>query len=227
VATSDPSGNELHELRLELAEARAEQDLVRASRARILQAADAERLRLERNLHDGAQQRLVSLLLTLRLIERSLADREDLAERIAAAGAELALALEELRELAHGLYPAVLTTHGLGPALESLASRASIPVELSVEVGDRPPAAAETAAYYVVAESIANAQLHANASAVHIHVRAAGGLLDVEIVVDGIDTSPGSGLVAAGDRVAALGGAFEATSPAGGGARVTARIPAG
>ena len=97
VATSDPNPDEL---RLELAEARAEQDLPRASRARMVQAADAERLRLERNLHDGAQQRLVSLLLTLRLIERSLAGREEVAERIESAAAELALALEELRELA-------------------------------------------------------------------------------------------------------------------------------
>jgi signal transduction histidine kinase len=230
VATSDRNADELHELRRELDEARAEQDLLRASRARIVQAAEAERRRLERELHDGAQQRLVSLLLTLRLIERSLADRVDLVERIESAGAELALALEELRELAHGLHPAVLTTHGLGPALESLASRSSVPVELSVELAARPAAASEAAAYSVVAESIANAQQHADATAVNVRVRTADGLLEVEIVDDGrggADTSRGSGLEGVGDRVAALGGAFEATSLPAGGTRIAARLPVG
>jgi signal transduction histidine kinase len=230
VATSDPNADELRELRQKLVGARAEQDQLRASRARIVQAADAERLRLERDLHDGAQQRLVSLLLTLRLIERSVADREDLAARIASAGAELALALEELRELAQRLHPAVLATHGLGPALGSLASRASVPVELSVEPATRPGAAVETAVYRVVAEAIANAQRRAEATSVQVRVRTADRMLDVEIVDDGlggVDTSPGSALVGVGDRVAALGGTFEAVSLPAGGARIAARIPIG
>jgi len=214
----------------DVTEWRRQQELLRESRARIVQAADAERRRLERNLHDGAQQRLVSLLLMLRLIERQLAGNDELAERMVLAGAELATALEELRELAQGLHPAVLTTHGLGPALEAIAARSTVPMQLSVELDRRPAEPAEAAAYYLVAEAVTNAQKHARATQICVGVRTSGDVLEIEVVDDGvggIDSSRGSGLVGLADRVEALGGSFEATSPAAGGTRIAARLPLG
>ena len=213
----------------DVTEWRRQQELLRESRARIVRAADDERRRLERNLHDGAQQRLVSLLLTLRLIERRLADDDELASEVAAARAELAAALDELRELAQGLHPAVLTTRGLAPALQAIAARAAVPVELEVELDERPSPAAESAVYYVVAEAVTNAQKHAEASVIRIAVRRSGSTLDVQIVDDGVggaETSRGSGLVGLADRVEALGGAFDVTSGAAG-TRIAARIPLG
>jgi signal transduction histidine kinase len=212
----------------DVTEWRRQQELLRESRARIVQAADSERRRLERNLHDGAQQRLVSLLLTLRLLERRLAGEEELADQVEAARAELGAALEELRELAHGLHPAVLTTHGLGAALQAIASRSHVPVELDVDVDDRPPPEAEAAAYYVVAESIANAQKHARASRIRVDVRRREGVVEVDVRDDGVggaQAADGSGLVGLTDRVEALGGRVAVASPPGGGTTIEARIP--
>ncbi|HST17575.1 MAG TPA: histidine kinase [Gaiellaceae bacterium] len=212
----------------DVTEWRRQQELLRDSRARIVQAADSERRRLERNLHDGAQQRLVSLLLALRLIERRLAEDEELADQVAAARAELAAALEELRELAHGLHPAVLTTHGLGAALQALAARSQLPVELDIELEERPPLQVEAAAYYVVAESVANAQKHAQAHAIRVAVRGREAELEVRVADDGVggaEPSADSGLVGLVDRVDALGGTLEVESPAGGGTSIDARLP--
>jgi signal transduction histidine kinase len=136
--------------------------------------------------------------------------------------------LEELRELAQGLHPAVLTTHGLGPALEAIASRTPLPVEVEVALDERPSAGAESAAYYVVAESVTNAQKHAQASVIRVDVRQSGRIIDVEVSDDGVggaDASRGSGLVGLADRVEALGGTLDVmSSPAG--TRIAARIPA-
>jgi len=228
--TSRPLGDEGVEHYLlcgtDVTEWRRQQELLRESRARIVEAADSERRRLERNLHDGAQQRLVSLLLALRLLERRLAADVELADQVAAARAELGAALEELRELAHGLHPAVLTTHGLGAALQALATRSHAPVELDVELEERPPAAVEAAAYYVVAESVANAQKHARASAIRVSVRRRNGTLEVQVRDDGVGGAErsGSGLVGLADRVEALGGTLEVASPPGGGTTIDARI---
>ena len=151
---------------------RAEEEL-RRSRSRLVDAADAERRRLERNLHDGAQQRLVSLSLALRLAEAKLrADPEAASTILGGAGAELALALQELRELARGLHPAILTDRGLAPALETLAERASVGVELEVDPDRRLPGPVEVAIFYVVSESLANVAKHADASASHRASRA-------------------------------------------------------
>jgi signal transduction histidine kinase len=232
--TARPLADEEHDDRryllcgTDVTEWRRQQELLRESRARIVHAADDERRRLERNLHDGAQQRLVSLLLMLRLIERRLAEDDELASQVAAARAELVAALEELRELAQGLHPAVLTTHGLGPALEAIAGRTPLPVEVDVALDARPSAGAESAAYYVVAESITNAQKHAHASAVRVDVRQSGRVIEVQVADDGVggaDASRGSGLIGLADRVEALGGTLDVTStPAG--TRIAARIPA-
>src|SRR5215207_169065 len=156
---------------LALANAEARQELA-ASRARIVETGDAERRRLERNLHDGAQQRLVTLALTLRLCEQRLAGADAGAlELLRQAGAELAGALEELRELARGIHPAILTERGLVAALEMLVGRCGIPVDLSAELEDRLPAPVEAAAYYIVAEALTNATKHADATRVRVDVR--------------------------------------------------------
>src|SRR5215218_6119066 len=213
---------------LALANAEARRELA-ASRARIVATGDAERRRLERNLHDGAQQRLVALALTLRICEQRLADADAGAlELVRQAGAELAGALEELRELARGIHPAILTERGLVAALEMLAGRCGIPVELCAELDDRLPAAVEAAAYYIVAEALTNATKHAQAERVRVVVRQHDGAALVEVADDGVggaDTSGGSGLRGLGDRVDALGGELELVSPAGAGTLVRARLP--
>jgi PAS domain S-box-containing protein len=204
-------------------------DEIRRSRARLVEAGDAERRRLERNLHDGAQQRLVSLSLALRLAQSRLAsDPEGAAELLASAGQELALALQELRELARGLHPAVLADRGLGPALESLAERSPVPVELDAEVGERLPEPVEVAAFYVVSESLANVAKYAHATSARVCVSRSPGALELEIADDGIggaDPARGTGLRGLVDRVDALGGALELDSPPGGGTRVHATLP--
>jgi len=206
---------------------RRQQARLRSSRARIVAAGDNERRRLERNLHDGAQQRLVSVLLALRLIETMVSEQEPVATRLGEARAELTEALGELRELAHGLHPSVLTTHGLGIALEAVATRATIPVEVSVELAERPSASVEAAAYYIVAEAVTNAQKHARATTVRVTVSLADGFLHVDVSDNGIGgASPhGSGLVGLDDRVQALGGSLQLESPAGHGTQITAQIP--
>jgi PAS domain S-box-containing protein len=214
---------------LALANAEAREQLA-ASRARIVEAGDAERRRLERNLHDGAQQRLVALSLTLRLARSRLAADDGAAagELLDGATAELSEALEELRELARGIHPAVLTDRGLVPALEMLAARASVPVELSTSLEDRLPGPVEAAAYYIVAEALTNASKHAGDCCVRVHVGRSDGVALVEVADDGVggaDDRAGSGLRGLGDRVDALGGRLELVSPAGEGTTVRARIP--
>jgi len=213
---------------LALANAEARQELA-ASRARIVEAGDAERRRLERNLHDGAQQRLVALSLQLRVCERKLAEGDPQAgELLRRAKAELADALEELRELARGIHPAVLTDHGLVPALDMLAERTDVPVEISARLEDRLPQPVEAAAYYIVAEALTNASKHARASRVRVDVRRVDGSALVMVADDGVgnaDARGGSGLRGLRDRVEALGGDLGVESPAGAGTTLTARLP--
>jgi signal transduction histidine kinase len=206
----------------------AERARARASRGRLVAAADEERRRLERNLHDGAQQRLVSLSVALRLAQARLdADPDAARELLAGASEELAQALEELRELARGIHPAVLTDRGLAAALVSLALRTPLPVELDLPA-ERLPAPVEAAAYYVVAEAVTNVVKHAGASSVSVRVAEEGATVAVEVADDGVgagEASSGSGLRGLADRVAALDGRLRVESPPGGGTRVVAEIP--
>jgi len=215
---------------LALANAEARRELA-ASRARIVETGDAERRRLERNLHDGAQQRLVSLSLTLRLCQARLEGADpDVLELVRGAEAELAEALEELRELARGIHPAILSERGLVAALEGLAGRASIPVELCAELDRRLPAPVEAAAYYIVAEALTNASKHAGAARVRVDVRRLDGEALVQVADDGVggaDRHAGTGLRGLGDRVEALGGKLELASPVGSGTMLRARMPCG
>jgi PAS domain S-box-containing protein len=213
-----------------LANAEAREELL-ASRARIVEAGDAERRRLERNLHDGAQQRLVSLSLSLRLAQARLKTDANAADEIlSGASIELALALEELRELARGIHPAVLTDRGLGPALESLADRTPLPIIFDELPEDRLPAPIEAAAFYVVSEALANVTKYADASSVNVRVAQEDGYAIVEVRdngVGGADPAGGSGLRGLSDRVAALEGRLAIVSPPGAGTRVRAEIPFG
>ena len=206
-------------------------DKLASSRARIVEAGDAERRRLERNLHDGAQQRLVSLALQLRMVEGSFEAnptraRQDLAE----AREQLKYALDELRELARGIHPAILTDGGLARALSALAHRAPLPVEIDDVPDERLPEPVEAAAYYLIAEAITNVAKHANATHVAVSVRRDDGRVLVRVVDDGVggaDPGAGSGLHGLADRVEALHGHLRVDSPPGGGTRLEARIPVG
>jgi signal transduction histidine kinase len=210
---------------LAIANAEAREQLA-ASRARLVEEALAERRRLERNLHDGAQQRLVALSLLLRLVHgRAEGEVKQLLEE---ASAELATALAELRELARGIHPAVLTDRGLVAAIDSLVGRAPLPVSLEAEVTVRPSPAVEAAAYYVVAESLTNVAKYAEATTATVRATSAGALLVVEVEDDGIggaDAARGSGLAGLADRAAALGGRLEVRSPPGAGTLVRVEIP--
>jgi signal transduction histidine kinase len=217
---------EVHRLNAEL-HARLE-DLA-ASRARIVTAGDVERRRLERNLHDGAQQRLVTLTLALRLAMAKLdSDPAAVHKALANAGDELALALAELRELARGLHPAVLSDRGLRPAIEMLAGRAPVPVEITAVPEERLPEPVEAAVYYLIAEALTNVAKYAQASAVGVRVVASEGVVVVEVSDDGVggaDASAGSGLRGLIDRVEALGGSLAIVSTAGAGTSLSAEIP--
>jgi signal transduction histidine kinase len=206
-----------------------EQEL-QASRARIVAAGDEERRRLERNLHDGAQQRLVSLSLSLRLAQTQLQKNPQMAEQLLeSAREELAQALEELRELARGIHPAILTDRGLDAALEALASRAPLPVEIERATTSLPPPV-EAAAYYVVSEALANVAKYADASSVRVSVAQMNGAARVEVSDDGIggaDPAAGSGLRGLADRIAALNGKLEVESEPGRGTTIRAEIPLG
>ncbi len=206
---------------------RADNEL-KESRARIVEAADEERRRIEHNLHDGAQPQLVSLALTMRNALESLEDEPDVARLLLEqADGQLAVAIDELRELAHGIHPAVLSQRGLRPALESLAARSPHAVRIEIP-GERLPALVEVAAYYLVAEALTNAVKHAQASSASIRVAAEDGLVVIEIADDGIGGATverGSGLLGLADRVAALGGQLTVDSPPGAGTRVRAEIP--
>jgi PAS domain S-box-containing protein len=217
---------EVHRLNAELHERLEE---LAASRARIVTAGDVERRRLERNLHDGAQQRLVALSLSLRLALAKLESDPAAARAVlVAAGDELALALEELRELARGLHPAVLSDRGLRAAVEMLAGRAPVPVEIAEIPEQRLPGPVEAAAYYLIAEALTNVAKYADASAVTVRVSASDRRMVVEVSDDGVggaDAVHGSGQRGLTDRVEALGGTLELSSPAGGGTSVRAEIP--
>jgi signal transduction histidine kinase len=211
------------------AELRARVADLQSSRAKLIEVGMSERRALERNLHDGAQQRLVALSLQLGLARTKLRDAPELAERILdGAREELAAALEELRELARGIHPAILTDRGLAPALEALAGRAPLPVELEHLPDERLPLPVEAAAYFVVAESLTNVAKYAEAEHATVRVLRENGYAVVEIEDDGIggaDPSVGTGLRGLADRVRALDGKLEVRSPRGAGTLVRAKIP--
>jgi signal transduction histidine kinase len=208
------------------AEARAE---LTASRARIVATADETRRRIERDLHDGAQQRLVSLALRLRTAAAAILPEEAVQQELAGIGSELDDALDDLRELSRGIHPAILSEGGLGPALRTLARRSSVPVELQMGTKGRLPERIEVAAYYVVAEALANVAKHAGASVVQVDVDADDGLLRLAIRDDGVggaDPARGSGLVGLKDRVEATGGTLRVESRRGQGTRLLVELPA-
>jgi signal transduction histidine kinase len=239
VVTADELGRLAHSFNLMLAGLREREALredlretaeeLRASRARIVAASDAERRRVERNIHDGAQQRLVALSLELRMLEdEASAERaERLREMAAEAGNSLKRALDELRELARGLHPSVLETDGLGPALRQLADRSSIPVTVSAP-SDRLPEGVEAAAYFVAAEALANIEKYAQASRAEVVVQRSSNRLQIKVADDGVggaNPAAGSGLTGLTDRVAVLGGSLAVDSPKGQGTVVTAKLP--
>ncbi|HZP14793.1 MAG TPA: ATP-binding protein [Nocardioides sp.] len=200
---------------------------VEASRARIVAAADRERRRVERNLHDGAQQRLVGLALMLRLVTRERLD-PTVTGLLKDALAELDTAIEELRGLARGVHPAIVTDVGLGGALESLAERPGLPVDLLVDIPVRLPDRVEVAAYYLVAEALANTNKHAHAAQVSVRAALTDGALRVAVSDDGrggAAATAGSGLEGLADRISALGGQLVVDSPPGRGTTVSAELP--
>ena len=211
------------------AELRARLEELRASRARIVQAGEDERRRIERNLHDGTQQRLVSISMALGLAESKLSTDPDAARRVVEEARQgLSEALAELRELSQGIHPGILTERGLGPALVELTYRAGTPVELELGLEERLPEQIEATAYYVVSESLANVAKYAEATAVRVNVAREDGRAVVEVADDGIggaDGQRGSGLRGLRDRVEALGGRFALVSPPGRGTIVRAEIP--
>ena len=211
-----------------VAELRAQLRDEQAARTRILQAGDRKRRRVERNLHDGAQQRLVGLALTLRLAGRRAAGDPAVQELLAEAADELDDAIEELRALARGLHPAIVNDAGLAGALETLAESPGIPVELSIDVPGRLVDTVEFCAYYLVAESVANANKHSGAARIEVRARVVEDLLEVVVADDGCGgaaASPGSGLEGLADRVGALGGQLVIDSAPAYGTTVTAHLP--
>jgi signal transduction histidine kinase len=200
-----------------------------ASRARLIEAADTERRRLEHNLHDGAQQRLTALAVHLGLAsEQSRESPEGAAAAFDDAGTELSLAIDELRELAHGIHPTVLTEFGLAEAIRRLAAHSTVPIQLHELPPTRLDDTSEATAYYVVAEAVTNAQKHAQASWIEVRAAAAKGVLHVAVVDDGVGGAAeglGLGLQGLRDRVEAIGGSFEVDSAGGRGTRIAAAIP--
>jgi signal transduction histidine kinase len=211
------------------ADLKARLDELRASRARMVGAADAERRRLERNLHDGTQQRLVSVSMALGLAESKLRSDPEAAGLILDEAREaLGAALQELREFSQGIHPAVLTERGLGPALQELVFLTPMSIELAVPDNERLPGPVEAAAYYVVAEALANVTKYASASAVSVTIERRNGSAVVEVADDGVggaDPARGSGLRGLRDRVEALGGTLALESPPGSGTRLRAEFP--
>ncbi|MFN8110682.1 MAG: histidine kinase [Thermoleophilia bacterium] len=200
---------------------------VSASRSRIVAAGLQERRRLERNLHDGAQQRLVSLMMRLRVARGGVNGHAVLADQLDAAVDELQLAIDELRELARGIHPAVLSDRGLAAALEGLARRAPLPVEVHADPA-RLPEPVEAAAYFVVAESLTNVARYAHATHAQVRVTRTDGRAVVEVHDDGrggARADEGSGLAGLSDRVSALGGRLSVNSPPGAGTVVRAEFP--
>jgi signal transduction histidine kinase len=211
-----------------IANAESRADLA-ASRARIVGAADATRRQLERDLHDGAQQRLVTLTLELRAAQGAVPpELGELASELSRVAEGLTSALDNLREIAHGVHPAILAEGGLGPALKTLARRSPLPVELDVRAHARLPERVEVAAYYVVSETLTNAAKHAHASIVRVDVDVVERVLHLSVRDDGhggADPSRGSGLVGLKDRVEALGGTISVQSPLGAGTSVDVELP--
>jgi signal transduction histidine kinase len=205
------------------------QEEMRAAAARIVRASDEARERLERNLHDGAQQRLVAVSISIRLALAKLGPEAEAARNLLTSAAEeLTFAIDELRELARGIHPALLTERGLGPALEALAGRAPVRVDVANEVEGRLPLPVEAAAYYIVSESLANIAKHAAASAVEVRISRENGIARIEVVDDGVggaDLARGTGLRGLADRVEALDGRLHIVSPPDAGTRVWAEIP--
>jgi signal transduction histidine kinase len=211
-------------------ELRARLEELRGSRARILQAEQSERRRLERDLHDGAQQRLIALSLELGELGDRLDGDVELRTRIDTVREEVTASLAELRDLARGIHPAAVSDHGLAVALESVATRAGIPVQLIGATPDRLPEPVELAAFYIVCEALANVARHAAASSAVVELHRNAGLLTVEVRDDGIGGASadiGSGLRGLADRVEALGGRLQVWSPVGQGTRLRAEIPCG
>ena len=234
-AVTAAAGMALENGRLQ-AELKAKLDELQESRARVVEAGHSERKRLERNLHDGTQQRLVALSMKLSVLERRLEPDSDERERVAQARAEIAQSLGELRDVARGLYPSVLALHGLPAALRSLTDEAGIPVQLTIDGaidgtadgGPGLPEPVEITAYYVTSECLANIGKHTRASAATVDVVRAGTALVVEVAdngVGGTDMARGSGLRGLADRVEAIGGTLEIWSGASGGTRIRARLP--
>jgi signal transduction histidine kinase len=211
-----------------VANAEAQMELM-ASRARIVSTADHTRRRIERDLHDGAQQQLVSLVLRLRGAHETVPpELHELADELDAVATALTRTLDELRELARGIHPSVLTKGGLGPALRVLARRSAVPLELNVQVEPRAPEAIEIAAYYVISEALTNAVKHAQASRISADVTSDAGALHIHVVDDGVGGASfarGSGLVGLKDRVAALGGRIDLFSEPGAGTTLSLELP--
>jgi signal transduction histidine kinase len=209
-------------------ELRANLDELRGARERVVEAAHGERRRLERDLHDGAQQRLVTLAISLARLEMRLSGDPETSALVAEARREAKSSLQELRDLAHGVHPAALTTHGLTVALESLAKTAPVPVGLDVELPERLPPTTEAAAYFLVSEALANTAKHAHAHSASVAVHREDAIVVVEIDDDGVggaDTAGGSGLRGLAERVEALDGSLFVRSPAGAGTHLRAEIP--
>jgi signal transduction histidine kinase len=226
-AVTAAAGIALENARLH-AELKARLEELQGSRARVIAAGQRERQRLERNLHDGAQQRLIALSLELSLLEQRLSGDPEAQARLDQARGEIARSLEELRDVASGIHPAVLSGHGLEVALESVVARAPVPIRLRVDLDGRLQEPQEVAAYYVVSESLANIGKHAQASSGRVDVAQRHGQVVVEVVDNGIggaDTERGTGLRGLADRVEALGGRLRVWTPTGGGTRVRAEIP--
>jgi signal transduction histidine kinase len=213
-----------------IANVQARADLA-ASRARVVTAADETRRRIERDLHDGIQQRLVSLALDLRAAEAGVpAELPGLLAELSEVASGLAAAVDELREIARGIHPAILSEGGLGPALRALARRSAIPVELDVQVESRLAPPVEVAAYYTVAEALANATKHARASVVRVEAAVRGDRLHVSVRDDGVggaDPARGSGLIGLTDRIEALEGRITVASPPGLGTSLQVELPVG
>jgi len=199
------------------------------SRARVVAASDDTRRRIERDLHDGTQQRLVSLGLELRAAEAMVPpEQAELRSQLSRTAEGLAGAVEELQEISRGIHPAILSKGGLGPAIKTLARRSAIPVELGLDAPRRLPEPIEAAAYYVVSEALTNAAKHSRASAVRVDVVSGDGFIQVSVRDDGVGGAApgrGSGLLGLKDRAEALGGELEVASPTGGGTSLRVRIP--
>ena len=210
------------------AELRARLNDLQESRGRVLEAGRQERQRLERDLHDGAQVRLVALSMELGMLGAAPGTDDETRTRLLHAKNEVSASLEELRDVARGIYPAVLSNHGLDVALESLAARAPVPVQLSVSLTERPPPAVEVAAYYVISEALANVGKHADATLARVCVERVGPLLVVDVRDNGrggAQPHTGSGLDRLGVRVEALGGRLAVRPADGGGVEVRAELP--